>query len=82
MDLREEIEKVAYELFERDGREHGRDREHWLEAESIVKARHAESAQKTGAAKLEKAPKAPAPKRTSGAGPDAARKKRAAKPKK
>lgn len=39
-DLREEIGKVAYELFERDGRRHGLDKEHWLEAERIVKARH------------------------------------------
>jgi hypothetical protein len=40
MDLNDEIAGVAYELFERDGREHGRDQEHWLEAERIVKARH------------------------------------------
>ena len=40
MDLKDEIEKVAYELFERDGGQHGKDREHWLEAEEIVKARH------------------------------------------
>jgi hypothetical protein len=39
-DLHEEIAKVAYELFERDGRRHGLDKEHWLEAERIVKARH------------------------------------------
>ncbi len=38
-DLHEEIMKVAYELFERDGRRHGLDKEHWLEAERIVKAR-------------------------------------------
>jgi hypothetical protein len=69
MDLREEIEKVAYELFERYGKEHGKDREHWLQAESIVKARHAESGQKTGAPRTAKpaAPKAPAAKKASGA---------------
>ncbi len=39
MDLKEEIAKVAYELFERDGRTHGKDKEHWLEAERIVEAR-------------------------------------------
>ncbi len=39
-DLHEEIGKVAYELFERGGRRHGLDKEHWLEAERIVKARH------------------------------------------
>ena len=38
--MHEEITKVAYELFERDGRRHGLDKEHWLEAERIVKARH------------------------------------------
>ena len=41
MSLHEEIAKVAYELFERDGREHGKDSEHWLEAEKIVTMRHA-----------------------------------------
>jgi hypothetical protein len=49
MDLNEEIAKVAYELFERDGREHGKDQEHWIEAEKIVRSRHAE--QKRGTAK-------------------------------
>lgn len=38
-DLHEEIAKVAYELFERDGKRHGLDKEHWSEAERIVKAR-------------------------------------------
>lgn len=41
MDLNEEIAKVAYELFERDGRRDGKDKEHWSEAEEIVRARHA-----------------------------------------
>jgi len=41
MDLNDEIAKVAYELFERDGREHGKDKEHWRRAEEIVRARHA-----------------------------------------
>ncbi len=39
MNLREEIEKVAYELYEKGGRI-GRDLENWLEAEKIVMARH------------------------------------------
>jgi len=39
-DLHEEIAKSAYELFERDGRRQGLDKQHWLEAERIVKARH------------------------------------------
>jgi len=41
MDLHEEIAKLAYELYERSGRAEGKDRENWLEAEKIVKARHA-----------------------------------------
>jgi hypothetical protein len=39
MTLDDEIAKVAYELFERDGRQHGKDQEHWLEAERIVHER-------------------------------------------
>jgi len=35
----EEIARVAYELFERRGFEHGHDLEDWLEAERIVRAR-------------------------------------------
>jgi hypothetical protein len=42
MDLNEEIAKVAYELYERDGKQDGKDREHWLEAERIVRARRME----------------------------------------
>ena len=41
MNLNEEIAKVAYELFERDGRRDGKDKEHWFEAEEMVRARHA-----------------------------------------
>lgn len=36
MDLCEEIAKVAYEIFEREGGVHGRHLEHWCEAEIIV----------------------------------------------
>ena len=39
MKRQEEIEKLAYELFEKSGRPHGREIDHWLEAERIVKAR-------------------------------------------
>ena len=46
-----EIEKVAYELFLRDGSQHGKDREHWLEAEKIVRARHAAAEKKAEAPK-------------------------------
>ena len=40
MDIHEEIEKAAYELYEKSGRAGGRDLENWLEAEKAVKARH------------------------------------------
>ena len=40
MKLHEEIETIAYELWEKSGRVHGRDLEQWLEAERIVKERH------------------------------------------
>ena len=35
----EDIARVAYQLFERRGGEHGHDLEDWLEAERIVRAR-------------------------------------------
>lgn len=34
--VHDKIARVAYELFEKGGRVHGRDVEHWLEAEMIV----------------------------------------------
>jgi hypothetical protein len=63
MNLHDEIAKVAYELFERDGRAHGKDREHWEEAERIVRARHAAA----GAPQAEPPTKqaAPPPKKTA-----------------
>lgn len=33
----EMIEKKAYEIYEKRGREHGKDLDDWLEAEKIVK---------------------------------------------
>jgi len=33
------IKKKAYELWEHDGRKQGRDLEHWLNAEKIVKVK-------------------------------------------
>ena len=73
-DLHEEIAKAAYELFERDGRQHGLDKEHWLEAERIVKARHKakpeakvpkkEASQPTGAKKTEGRNERQAPQKT------------------
>jgi len=35
-DIDEAIARKAYEIFEERGREHGRDFEHWLEAEAII----------------------------------------------
>jgi len=37
-DLEEAIARKAYEIFEERGREHGKDLEHWLEAEAIIKS--------------------------------------------
>lgn len=39
MKRHEEIQKLAFELFEKSGRFHGREIDHWLEAERIIKAR-------------------------------------------
>ncbi|NJD57652.1 MAG: DUF2934 domain-containing protein [Nitrospirae bacterium] len=39
MKKHEEIQKVAYDLFERSGRVHGREIDHWLEAERMIRAR-------------------------------------------
>ena len=41
MDKRPEIERVAYELYQRDGCLHGRDFDHWLQAEKIVHSKEA-----------------------------------------
>jgi hypothetical protein len=35
--IQEEIAKKAYELYEESGRQDGRDVEHWLEAEQLLK---------------------------------------------
>ncbi|HOJ71805.1 MAG TPA: DUF2934 domain-containing protein [Syntrophorhabdaceae bacterium] len=40
MDLYDEIARLAYEMFEREGRVHGRHLEHWFEAERIVISRY------------------------------------------
>ena len=42
MSYRREIEKIAYELYEKNGWVDGNDLDHWLEAERIVSARQAE----------------------------------------
>jgi hypothetical protein len=35
-DLQEQIRRRAFELWEQSGQEHGRDTEHWLQAEQEV----------------------------------------------
>ena len=62
MDLNEEIAKVAYELYEKDGRQDGKDQEHWLEAERIVTARQAEKARAVKAREAVSGAKKEAPK--------------------
>ena len=39
MNAEEEIRRRAYELYEQEGRQHGRDREHWLRAEAEILGR-------------------------------------------
>jgi hypothetical protein len=39
MKRHKEIQKLAHEIFEKSGRVHGRELDHWLEAERIIKAR-------------------------------------------
>jgi hypothetical protein len=43
MQTNNEIEKLAYEIFEKSGRIPGREMENWFEAESIVRSRNAEA---------------------------------------
>jgi len=72
MDSNDEIAKVAYELFERDGRQHGKDKEHWTEAERIVKAKRMER-------DAERDRKVAAPKKTSAKGGTASKKEKTPK---
>ena len=44
--MRDEIAKVAYDLYEKSGRAAGRDTQNWLEAEKIVRARYEKEAGK------------------------------------
>jgi len=39
MKKHEEIKKLAYDIYEKSGRSHGREIDHWLEAECIIRAR-------------------------------------------
>jgi len=47
MDYYDEIAKVAYDIFEREGMVHGRHVDHWIEAEIIVTTKYRD-ADKTG----------------------------------
>jgi len=40
MNLHDEIERLAYEIYENNGRVGGRDLDNWLEAEHIISSRH------------------------------------------
>jgi hypothetical protein len=75
MDLYDEVKRVAYEIFEREGKEHGRHFDHWIEAEIIVKKKYMDR-DKTGQNNAE----ALKPKNKAEAKPAA--KKSEAKPKK
>ncbi len=72
MELREEIEKVAYEIYLNGGRVDGRDVDNWIEAERIVKARRAAAAPSAKKAVTKTA-------KSAGAAPKAAAKKAASK---
>ncbi len=61
MNLREEISKKAYELYEKSGKA-GRDLENWLEAEKIVMAKYAKKEAATAVKKAEEAAGAAAKK--------------------
>ncbi|HVN72681.1 MAG TPA: DUF2934 domain-containing protein [Desulfomonilia bacterium] len=65
MNLRHEIEKLAFELYERDGRIPGRDMEHWLEAERIVNLRYGVSFDDKSAGSRKSTAKAPDKKTAS-----------------
>ncbi len=56
MNLHSEIARVAYELYEKNGRCGGRDLDNWLEAERIVMAQR--TVNKSGAAKKGRSRKA------------------------
>ncbi len=42
-----EIAELAYELYEKSGWAHGKDEEHWLEAERILDARSSKGVKKS-----------------------------------
>lgn len=54
-DLYDEIAKVAYELHEKRGWQHGYDLQDWMEAERIVLARYEKGVEKGPSTKASKA---------------------------
>lgn len=71
MDSRDEVAKMAYELYEKRGCVHGYDVDDWYEAERLIMLRRAEAPEGQPAA---------AAKKTRAAG-SAARKRKSASPK-
>ena len=55
-DLQERIRRRAHAIWEREGRPHGRDQDHWREAESELGRE--ETAKKSAAAKVQAKPAA------------------------
>lgn len=60
--LQDEVAQVAYELYEKRGGTHGCDFDDWVEAEKIVKARHAKGKAVSAPAGGAKKPAGPAKK--------------------
>lgn len=73
-DFESRVRQRAHEIWERDGRPQGRDREHWAQAEAELRAEERKSATKKPAAAKE--PKAKPAAKPSGEKP-AARKQAA-----
>ncbi len=48
MNLHDEIALTAYGLWERGGKEHGKDYDDWHQAEDMVKARHQQPQEGSG----------------------------------
>ena len=53
-DLYDAVSKIAYELHEKRGRQHGYDLDDWLEAEKIVLARREKSIERAVERKKQK----------------------------
>jgi len=65
MDKRAEIEKIAYELYQKCGCIHGHDLEYWVEAEKIVHSGQTAIATAMPASVKEKASKEPTAKKVA-----------------